>query len=265
MPGYGEGSPVRIEVLGPVVETDDDARSLLRWFHGDKGQTKNGHSVILRLEYGNVRILLGGDLNTAAEHHLLEQYTGLPTPPVTPEDHLNLVAAGRRHFEVDVAKACHHGSADFSDAFLASIHAAATVVSSGDRESHAHPRSDTLGALGQHGRGWRSLVFSTELARSVPDHDSEIRRLLATLDELEKATGEEEREELRRKLRDSRKELKKRAVTVYGTISMRTDGEHALMAYKLERDRRYGSRLTRWDVYPLERVGDGPMVYVPDR
>src|SRR5215207_5961693 len=73
----------------------------------------------------------------------------------------------RETFEADVAKACHHGSADFTDLFLRAVNPTAAIVSSGDNESYAHPRPDALGAFGKCGRGSRPLIFSTELARSV--------------------------------------------------------------------------------------------------
>jgi hypothetical protein len=35
----------------------------IRLKFGDDGKTKNGHSVVLRLKYREIRILMGGDLN----------------------------------------------------------------------------------------------------------------------------------------------------------------------------------------------------------
>lgn len=35
----------------------------------DTGKTKNGHSVLLRLEYRDLSVLFGGDLNTPAGGH----------------------------------------------------------------------------------------------------------------------------------------------------------------------------------------------------
>ena len=105
---------MRIDVLGPVPETIDE-RPVLRWF-GDDGKTKNGHSVILRLVYRGVKILLGGDLNIPSERYLLNHYTGLDSD--REEDHEALVTTARETFAADVAKACHHGSAEFTDLFL---------------------------------------------------------------------------------------------------------------------------------------------------
>ena len=62
----------KIQVLGPVPE-DDAQPPRLRWY-GDEGKTKNGNSIVLRLVYKNVSILLGGDLNVPAEEYLLAHY-----------------------------------------------------------------------------------------------------------------------------------------------------------------------------------------------
>ena len=260
LPGYEKGKKLSIEVLGPVVETDDGRRSLLRRFKSNDGKTKNGHSVILRLKYGNVRVLLGGDLNSAAENFLLEQYTGLDAPAGSVEEEELLVAAAREHFEADIAKACHHGSGDFTDAFLTGLNAAATVVSSGDEESHSHPRSDTLGALGKHGRGWRSIIASTELTRSTKEHDPELVELLKMLNRLT-TVNPDKRAELVKQIDEQKERVTTRNVTVYGSINLRSDGDKAVVAYKLEKQRKMGRKLAEWDVYPLERVGGGPLVY----
>lgn len=260
LPRYGEDKELCIRVLGPVVETDDGQRSLLRWL-GSKGETKNGHSVLYLLKYRHLRVFLGGDLNSASQNYLLAQYTGLESPAKSGEEEQVLVSAARDTFEVDVAKGCHHGSADFEDAFLSVLNAAATVVSSGDEESHAHPRSDTLGALGQHGRGWRSLLFSTELVRSVKERDPELIELLVLLDELGKASSDTQRERLREKIAKQKEKVSERNVTVYGSINLRSDGRKAVLAYRLERERATRTRAVRWDAYRLERVGGGPFVF----
>ncbi|KRB57910.1 hypothetical protein [Flavobacterium sp. Root186] len=89
----------------------------------------------------------------------------------------------------------------------------ATVISSGDEEPHAHPRPDTLGTIGKYSRGKRSLIFSTELARSTPEFKLAAKQVATTPQE---------------------KQYKERLVTTYGMINLRTDGEKAIMAQKLE-------------------------------
>lgn len=170
LPGYEAGQTLSIQVLAPVPENLADGRLALRWFDPQldrTGKTKNGHSVVLMLEYGEVRILLGGDLNTIAERYLLAHHTGLDPEPQSPTERQALVAEARKTFACDVTKACHHGSADFTTLFLEALDPVATVVSSGDDEPHCHPRPDTLGAIGKASRGERPLIFSTELARST--------------------------------------------------------------------------------------------------
>lgn len=104
-----------------------------------------------------------GRLIPAYAHAL---YTGLASPATGPGGAQALISSARNVLQSDFAKACHHGSADFSGTFLAAVNPIATVVSSGDEESFAHPRPDALGAYGRAGRGARPLIFSTELSRS---------------------------------------------------------------------------------------------------
>ena len=70
-------------------------------------------------------------------------------------------------FNVDVAKACHHGSSDFTVKYLKKVNPHVNVFSSGDNKSFDHPVADALGAAGQHAKGDFPLLFSTELARAT--------------------------------------------------------------------------------------------------
>jgi len=142
-----EGQNFRIEVLAPFVEKINNKKAYVYW--QDDGKTINGHSLVLKVTFGNRTILLGGDLNTFSQNYLMEKYA--PNNP----------------FEVDVAKSCHHGSSDFTEDFMKLINPFATVISSGDNEGHAHPRADALGCAGKYSRSERPLVYSTELARST--------------------------------------------------------------------------------------------------
>ena len=254
LPGWQPGSgSVQIEVLGPVLD-DDGQDSGLRWL-GGVGPTKNGHSIVLKLRFDEVTMLLGGDLNIPSQEWLIEHHTGLDPRPTTRDEHDTLIRAARQVFQVDVAKACHHGSADVSTRFMDATNPIATIISSGDDESHAHPRADALGATGRHGRGNRPLVFSTELGRSS--------RNTLKRPEIMKARLKELREEIR--LAQSGSALEKklvrefdeivakidRSVAVFGAIQLRTDGKSIVLAQKLERPR--GS--TKWDIYELTNHG----------
>jgi beta-lactamase superfamily II metal-dependent hydrolase len=182
LPGYGPNKDLRIRILGPLVERDANGKATLRAF-GDKpsskafnvGITKNGHSVIFLLTYGDVRLLFGGDLNSSSQAFLLNHYSGIDHEwPWSAAQEGEIVDSAAQQLACDISKACHHGSADFLDAFLRTTHPAATVVSSGDNESHAHPRPDTLGAIGLYGRGSRPLLFSTELMRSTREDEGSL-------------------------------------------------------------------------------------------
>jgi beta-lactamase superfamily II metal-dependent hydrolase len=155
----GESSVASIRVLGPVEIERDGAPALQRYPDGDSKNT-NGHSVVLRVDYGDRRLLLTGDLNTSSQHQLMETFG---------DD----FAA---EFGCDVAKGCHHGSHDVSLRFLAGLTPIATVISSGDAETHDHPRPNILSASVMTSRklvtpdGDRvvaPLLYATEIARSV--------------------------------------------------------------------------------------------------
>ncbi|MCA9060680.1 MAG: hypothetical protein KDA85_19345, partial [Planctomycetaceae bacterium] len=163
LPGCEADKNVVVQILGPVMEaTEHDGTTVhgLRMFPGDDGKannskSKNGHSVVLRLTYGKVRMLLGGDLNIPAEELLLETLMdGAPLPPREQKRaREKYIKQAREKLEVDIAKSCHHGSADFSSLFLEVVNPVATVISSGDDGSYSHPRAETLGAIGVNSRG----------------------------------------------------------------------------------------------------------------
>lgn len=267
LPGFSpaDGRGMTIKVLGPLPETLSNGKLGLPTFRS-VGKTKNGHSVVLQIEIGGVKIQLGGDLNEPSQDYLLERYTGLKHPPHGAAEEEEMVAAARPFFEADVTKACHHGSPDISTTFLQAVNPIATVVSSGDNESHAHPRPDTLGIIGKFGRGARPLIFSTELARSSKEtikHPNEVRaELRETLAENQAvkddagATDEEKRkaeENIQKAL-----QVIERSVANYGMINLRTDGGNVLVAQRLEKAR---SKKARWDIHLLEADQNGRLKY----
>ena len=111
--------------------------------------TINGHSVVLHLTYGAFTLLFAGDLNDQAERVLTRAHK-----------------KGDLSLQADVFKVPHHGSADFSAAFLEAVAPVVSVVSSGDesaRKEFIHPRATLMGALGKYSRVEEPLVFVTEL------------------------------------------------------------------------------------------------------
>lgn len=248
-PIYDKGGLI-IEVVGPVAIKIGDKDALpVFGKQGQKGKTKNGHSVILKLKIGELKMLLGGDLNELSEDWIMTQYTGIDITEqrgiitsknstqqqkMTAKDLIeSAVIKARQEFQVDIAKSCHHGSSDFTSEFLQAINPIATIISSGDEEPHVHPRPDTLGTIGKHSRGDRSLIFSTELARSTVEFIE--RSLHPDKPIVDSITGKEI------------KFTKERVVTVYGMINVRTDGKKVVIAQKLEANASRGS----WDIHKL--------------
>lgn len=236
LPDLGTDS-TEMKILGPVTNTIE-AKPALPVFDSNKGRTKNGHSIILKLTLGKVKMLLGGDLNEPAEDHLMQFYTGADLPalrkalksadPIQRQNAPNAIRAAvlqaRTVFQTDIAKSCHHGSSDFTSEFMDALNPIATVISSGDEEPHCHPRPDTLGTIGKYSRGLRSLIFSTELARSTPEF-------------LKKSKNAATAASI----------TKERLVTVYGMINVRTDGEKIIIAQKLEAPADRGA----WDIHKI--------------
>jgi len=155
LPGYlPSATKPSIRVLGPILENFDGKQGLRKL--GSDSKSVNGHSIILRVDYGDARILLTGDLNRKSQK-LLKSYL--------PDD----------DFKTDVVKGCHHGSEDVDVEFISAVAARATVISSGDNEDYAHPRPILMGASARYGREsfdeennvMAPLLYSTELARSV--------------------------------------------------------------------------------------------------
>ncbi|MCP4122385.1 MAG: hypothetical protein GY751_11580 [Bacteroidetes bacterium] len=155
LPGYEQDKQTSIKILGPIEETYQGKPTLKDL--GGASKNTNGNSILLRVDYGKARILLTGDLNKKSQQHIIKSLSG----------NLQELAA-------DVAKSCHHGSDDCSYDFLQYVNAAATVISSGDDETHAHPRPNIVAASGATGfkrinndEMITPLIYSTEISRSV--------------------------------------------------------------------------------------------------
>lgn len=283
---FDASAKLSMQILGPIIETTKfkgKSRKTLRVL-GSEGVTKNGHSVVFKARYGKLSILLGGDLNSQSQNFLLQSYSGSEqTPeqlikiitklrdkkqPLKPADQTkldkaeldfqNLEDTGRKIFGVDVAKACHHGSQHIIDSFIRSVNSVATVISSGDKESHSHPRPDALGAYGKLGRGKRPLIFSTELARSTNEFTPQLKSYLALREitlQIEAETDKKKKKALEASLENKRD----RNVAVYGMITLRATDDKVIIAQKLEEAR---SDSQKWDIYDLHFDKEsGELVY----
>jgi len=157
LPGYAPSpGAASIRVLGPIAEAlaggGGGPRDL-----GPDSVTRNGHSVVLRVDYGRAPPAA----DRRPEHRLarpaVERARGRR---VRRRRGQGLPPRQRRHRP---ALRARDGGAR------------ATVVSSGDNEDYAHPRPRILGASARYGRESRSAagettpppLHSTELARSV--------------------------------------------------------------------------------------------------
>lgn len=154
---------IKVQVLGPITDETNGKPSLkflreppasVADIEGASSAAKgsysashtiNGHSIILKVVYGNVSFMFAGDLNEEAEDTLVTQGGDITS---------------------DVLKVPHHGSADFSNKFFDAVKPFVSIVSSGDEnemKEYIHPRATLMGALGKHSRIDRPLIFVTEM------------------------------------------------------------------------------------------------------
>jgi hypothetical protein len=236
--GFGPDDSVTIKIIAPVEFTKNGGPAIHR-FTSDESKNTNGNSILLRVDYKDVRILLTGDLNTKSQQSLLHDYQGQTGI-----------------FECDVAKACHHGSGDVSIKFLETMKPAATIISSGDSEGHDHPRANIIAASGLTGHRTikgdslvTPLVFSTELARSVAtgklNQLDKLDALGSVVEEIKGAAlgGYKTRYEVTmsgdRNPKKSSGDLGRQRLvhrTTYGLINVRTDGDNIMFAALNEKE-----------------------------
>jgi len=251
VPGFApsDGRGYRIEVVGPVVEVDGAGKPRLRRI-GSYGETKNGHSVLLRLHFGEFKVLFGGDLNDKAEKFLLRHYSGVNRiPKVGTDAYKAMIAKAAEWFRSDIMKVCHHGSEKVTDAFIETVFPAAFVISSGDEEGHVHPRPDLLGRLGKLGRSATPVILSTELQRSTRDLEDE--KMVRALSERVMQFQTSPTDTRRDRILDDIWALGRSNVTVYGTIYLKTDGERLVTAFRIET----GSEKKKWFTFEY-KFGD---------
>lgn len=279
---FKNSNEVHIEILAPITESitlQAETRECLPKL-GNDGITKNGHSIVLKLNFKKIKILLGGALNSKSQDYIAQKYSGIETTLSSLEKNIAenkeklskpndfsitkrreieqelkkstklldlIISKTRGVFQSDIAKAGHHGSGDLLDSFLKAINPIATIISGGDNASLSHPSPDALGAYGKSGRGNRPLIFSTELARITYGFSyplklyEELKQMEAEMNALILKKDKEDKALEMENLRDSN-------VAKYGMITVRTDGERVIIAQKLERERSPGQK---WDIYDL--------------
>jgi beta-lactamase superfamily II metal-dependent hydrolase len=233
-----------VEILGPVPITDGSGALTLPAFGNaprddayNVGKTKNGNSVLMKLNYKKLNVIFGGDLNKPAEDYLLRHYGEISDAAALK----TAIPKAKIRLAADLLKCCHHGSADVTDEFVAAVKPFAFVVSSGDEESHVHPRPEIIGMLGRNGRGDRPMVLSTELLRSTPEsfrltkgHAAEVKDLETERDAALVANDKARLTKARKALKEFWDARFRRLVNVYGAITVRSNGEKLLIAFRKE-------------------------------
>ncbi len=192
-----ESEGLKVDVIGPIEETVG-GKPALKMLHESPqsssysaSHTVNGHSVVLRMTYGNVRFLFAADLNEESE---------------------DLLLATNATLQSEVLKVPHHGSADFSQPLLEAVAPIVSVVSAGDESAakdYIHPRAVLVGALGHASRLGTPLILVTEMVA-----------FFSNLSEAEKQKAKSAG--IEQSFRLVRKEQ-------FGIVHVRTDGKRLLV------------------------------------
>lgn len=216
---------IDVRVLGPIVD-EVKGKPALRFLRTPGGSslsashTVNGHSIVLKLAFGNVRFLFGADLNEESEDRLLERAGA---------EQLSLAA--------EVLKVPHHGSADFSPRMLEAVRPVVSVVSSGDENTtkeYIHPRAGLVGALGKYSRATveKPLVYVTEMVAFM-ERLGKIEARRFTKSGAPSKTAEVVNNAYRKR--------------AFGIVHVRTDGERVLVATHSGKDEQKESYAFRVD------------------
>lgn len=121
-------SNIRIEVLNPLLPPTGNL---------------NNDSIVLRLIYGDIKILFSGDLGQLGEHRLLNLGTELTG---------------------QILKAGHHGENNTSsDDFLKSVKPETAIISVSRINKYARPHREILSRLGQIG----AKIYRTDLSGNI--------------------------------------------------------------------------------------------------
>jgi len=208
-----DDSEIKLEILGPRVDILSDGTVAYEWF-GNHSHTSNGHSVVVRLTYDKIKLMLSGDLNIDGSDNLLRDETL------------------RKKMDSHILKAPHHGSHEFTLEWLKAVNPQISVISSGDQRDHAHPRANFLGANGLTSRSNEPLLFSTEIAATFAEAGQKVQKYIKLSDKRKKKLTQKDAKILKGLF------IKK----LNGLINVRTNGKHMFAA------RRYGGE-NQWEMY----------------
>lgn len=125
-----EVGPMLIEFIGP----DDDA----------DGDDVHDAGLVLRITYGQVRLLFTGDAESATEQRMVDRH--------------------RELLDADVYAVGHHGSAtSTTPAFLAAVDPQVAIYSAGSGNGFGHPHAEVVDRLTAH----RTALYGTDVHGTV--------------------------------------------------------------------------------------------------
>ncbi len=133
---YSVAAGARRTTVGPGSTIDLGPSMTAEVLHGhDASSNENNNSVVVRLSYGAVTLLLGGDCEASCEAQF--------DPGI-----------------IDLYKVHHHGSATASsDMLLDAMQPYTALISVGANNAYGHPAPETLQRLAAHG----TAVYRTDL------------------------------------------------------------------------------------------------------
>ena len=222
---------IKIDILAPITTKSGDTEGLKFLRNPPKGprtseefmsvedkefsksysasHTINGHSIVFQLRYGGFTFLFSGDLNDEAERILTKAHN---------RNEINL--------QSEVFKVPHHGSHDFSGAFVAAVAPIISVISSGDesaRKEYIHPRATILGALGRYSRLDEPIIFITELVAFFKTEGWFRKRLHQLTEEGKNAV------KAKADVVDTSHDFYAFSRAAFGLVMVRTDGQRLLV------------------------------------
>lgn len=121
---------VKVEVVGPARSAVD-------------GDDTNNASVVLRLTYGEVSVLLTGDAEQVEEQWMMDN---------------------KKPLKAQILKVSHHGSkTGSSDAFLKAVGVQVGLISCAADNRYGHPHAEVLERLARHG----AKVYRTDKSGTI--------------------------------------------------------------------------------------------------
>ena len=147
------GGGARLTLLAPE-------EPLLRGTRSDP----NANSIVARLDYGEICMVLTGDAELPTEDRVLDS---------------------KQPIRCAVLKVAHHGSAhSSSERWLDAVHPEIAVISAGQRNRYGHPASETISRLAAAG----ARIYRTDLHGTISVR-TDGRRVMVVTTDTPKATG----------------------------------------------------------------------------